>query len=92
MYRIIITRVEEKHVERQGAWVTVEQRPWTQKELLDSVFQHRSDEAFLKDHPLKEIKGYAPNTIGIEEREIELLKQNVEDLDIAAVIKAINKL
>jgi len=92
MYRITITKVEEKQTTRQGAWVTVEHRPWTLKELEGSVYAGQSTQQFLANNPLKEIKGYASSFPTTEEREIEVLKQNVEDLDIAAVIKAINKL
>jgi hypothetical protein len=92
MYRITITKVEEKRVERQGNWVTLEQRPWTPKELQGSVYDSPKGDSFLKENPLKEIKGYAPNTTSTEEREVEILKQNVETLDLAAVIKAINGL
>jgi len=92
MYRITITKVEEKHVEKQGQWTTIDKRPWTPKELQGSVYDSPKGDSFLKENPLKEIKGYAPNTVGIEEREIEVLKQNVETLDVATVIKAINGL
>jgi hypothetical protein len=92
MYRITITKVESKQTTRQGAWVVIDERPWTSKELEGSVYSGQSNQQFLDKNPLKEIKGYAPDVSVTEEREIEVLKQNVEDLDIAAVIKAINKL
>ncbi len=92
MYRITITKIEEKKTARQGAWVTVESRPWAPKELDGSVYSGESNKQFLERNPLKEVKGYAPDIIATEEKEIEVLKQNVETLDLAAVIKAVNGL
>jgi hypothetical protein len=92
MYRITITKVEEKQVTRRGEWTVVDKRPWTQKELSDSCYAGTREDDFLKSRPLKEVQGHAPDTTETREQEIEILKQNVETLDVASVIKAINGL
>ena len=41
---------------------------------------------------IKEVYGYTPEVEKAQTVEVEVLKQVVDDLDLAAVIKAINKL
>lgn len=45
-----------------------------------------------KDDKGENIWGYTPEIMKKQEVSIQILKQNVEDLDLNSVIKAINKL
>lgn len=93
-FKIVITRVEEKAVRRNGPHALLEKRPWTKEELDDRHgFAFReSREKFLDGTPLKEVYGYAPPVDVVESVETQVLQQTVENLDLPAVIKAINKL
>jgi hypothetical protein len=88
-YRITINRIDIVQTTKLGPWTTIEMRPWNEDEIAD---RFESPEAILKHTPLKEIKGYAPSVIEVSEKETEVLKQTVEDVDLAAVIKAINNI
>jgi hypothetical protein len=89
-YQITIKKIETKTVTKQGAYTVIDTKPWAAELLDDEVYGGK--EQFLKSNPLKEIRGYAPSYEGIETVETEVLKQTVETLDLAAVIKAINGL
>lgn len=89
-YEITIKKIEEKPVTKRGEWTIVDKRPWTKEELSKESATSYSETDFLKMNPLKEIRGYAPDWNGIEKSETEILKQTVDSLDLAAVIKAIN--
>jgi hypothetical protein len=92
-YKITITKIESKVVKRKGNWTTVDQRPWTDEELSHEFSQHYGNkQGFLEKNPLKEIRGYAPPVDGIETEETKILEQTVNELDLAAVIKAVNDL
>ena len=86
-FQIKIT--EKKTVTKmvRGSWVILGQTPVTKKDLEECAF---ASEKF--DSLLKEKRGYAPTREDDVEVEIEILKQTVEELDIAAVIRAVNKL
>lgn len=90
-YKITITKIEERTVTKRGEFTLVNERPWTEEELNKEMASHYGDrQEFLKDNPLKKIRDYAPSWQGIEQVETEVLKQTVETLDLAAVIKAVN--
>lgn len=65
-------------------------RPYTDAELSESEFYRQSDNG--KKGETKPIYGYAPDREEDVKREVEILKQSVESVDLAAVIKAINNL
>ena len=89
-YKITIEKIETVTTTERGAYTIIDRVPWTPAMLADAEEQAWSRAS--EREALKEIRGYAPD------REIEALKtsqilqQTVEDLDIAAVIKAVNKL
>ena len=87
MYTITIEKTETKRKLVQGDWVIIEQRPWTQKEM---------DEAFgqfdPKPHPLKEIRGYPPAREQNVMKTSQVFQQTIEDIDLSAVIMAVNNL
>lgn len=88
-YEIIIKRKEIKEVTKRGEFTMVSKVPWTDEEIAkrsESFYTSRQMDA------MREVKDYAPDWNGIETVETELLKQTVEELDLAAVIRAINKL
>ena len=48
-----------------------------------------------KDEPktrIEDVRGYTPEVEKLQVQTVEVLKQQVDDLDLASVIKAINKL
>lgn len=92
-YKITITKIEEKTVTRKGDWTIVDKRPWTEKELSDALSSHYgSTKDFLDKNPLKEVRDYSPSWQGIESNEIKVLEQTVSEIDLTAVIKAINNI
>ncbi len=92
-YKIVITKIEEKAVSKQGQWTIIDARPWTADELDNTDFSgYGNIKKFLDEKPLKQIYGYTPNFQVVEPTETEVLQQTVETLDMAAVIKAINGL
>jgi hypothetical protein len=90
-YVVTIKEIEDvPHTER-GSWTVIDKRPWTTHEMAEESGLHNTDR-FLKDNPLKEVLGYAPDRETRKIVETELLRQTVETLDLAAVIKAVNGL
>ncbi len=90
-YKITITKIEEVKATKEREYRVIDHRPWTQKELDDNV-SYEPVEKFLERTPLKQVMGYAPEVETTKPVETEVLKQTVDELDLAAVIKAINRL
>jgi len=90
-YRIVITKIETRTVKKRGAHEIIEERPWTKEEFSDETM-YQGPDAFLKSNPLKRVYGYAPSWQGVETEETELLKQTVDELDVQAVIRAVNNI
>ncbi len=92
-YQIIITRIDTKKTTKRGEYTVIDKVPWTQKELSKASDEiYGTSVNFLNENPLREVRGYAPNYEALESVSTQVLQQEVEDLDLAAVIKAINKL
>jgi hypothetical protein len=91
-FEIIIKRKRTVTQIERGQWALLEKRPWTDKELADASPSYSGKEKFLETNPLKEVNGYRPEREVLAVEETEILKQTVETLDLAAVIKAINGL
>lgn len=91
-YSIVITKIEEKTVTKHGEYNTIDERPWTNEDFNKDKSAYQKPEVFLAANPLKRIFGYAPSWEGVEIEETQLLKQTVDELDLTAVIKAINGL
>jgi len=94
-YEIIIKKTEEVTRLKKGEWGVIDKRPWTQEEVADQTnhtFYRSDSNQFLERNPLKELMGYRPERDTVETVETEILKQTVDNLDLAAVIKAINNL
>jgi len=94
-YEITIKRTTTKTVTKRGEWTVVDKRPWKATEVTEEVdksYIYRSTDQFLEKNPLKEILGYAPDVQAEQTESTEILKQTVDELDLPAVIKAINKI
>lgn len=90
-YHVTLTKVEYRTVTRKGEWGTVDERPWTQKELDDNAKAYNQQD-FLEKNPLKKVYGYKPDIADVEPKETKVLEQTLEDIDLPAVIKALNGL
>ena len=51
---------------------------------------YQSSKEFLETTPLKAVLGYAPDVEVEKTREAQIYRQTVDDLDITAVIAAVN--
>jgi hypothetical protein len=92
-YKITITKVETIQATEPGEFTTIEERPWTQDELNSERAACYGDfSGFLEKTPLKKVFGYSPRRTVDKQIETEVLKQTVEELDLPAVIKAVNGL
>lgn len=94
MYKITITRITDRKQLQKGDWTIVDQRPWTAEEVSEETRKMYGESArdILKEKPLKQVYGYTPDREVVVNVETEVLKQTVETLDLAAVIKAVNGL
>lgn len=91
MYKIVITKVATAKEIRRGEWTVVENRPWTSAEIAAAAEAY-VPKSFVEKTPTKAIYGYTPEREATVQTEIEVLKQTVDALDLAAVIKAVNNL
>ena len=91
-YQVTITEITEEIVTKRGAHTVIAVQPWSESDLDEKIrwAQERSD--FLKSTPVKQIYGYAPSFESTETTRTAILEQTVTELDLAAVIRAINKL
>ena len=87
MYEITIKQMVLKKVPGGKNWKIIDERPYTKKEAENMNAISMED---LKKFPLKKVYGHTPEIIIEELVEVEILKQTVNDLNITAVIKAIN--
>lgn len=93
MYEITITRIESKvELKRSDSYETIDKIPWKEGELDDTSAYYGNPEKFLKENPLREVRGYPPAREVTVNTKTEVLKQTVNELNLAAVIKAINNL
>lgn len=93
MYEITITRIESKvEMQRSDSYAVVDKIPWTDEDLKDRSTHYGNPAEFLKENPLHEVLGYPPAREVTVNTKTEVLKQTVDELNLAAVIKAINNL
>lgn len=90
-YQITITKLSDVQTMKKGAWTVIDKVPWGEKTLSQAEI-YGSTENFLNRNPLREVLGYAPDVSTTITKETEVLKQTVSDLDLTAVIKAINSI
>ena len=87
MYEIIIKKKEWVDEITGQKWEIIDECPLSKKDMENSYYEDNKYEGVLKS-----VYGYTPKIVKKVETEQELLKQNVEDIDLPAIIKAINKL
>ncbi len=93
MYEIVIKRKVFKDTRCGHEWKIVKEDFWTKKEMKEEDYhkQQEIDKAYSEGKiPKKCHWGYTPETIKSVESETELYRQNVDELDLVKVIKAIN--
>lgn len=88
-YKITIEKIEAVTTTKRGEHTVIAEVPWTDKELMN-----RSETYYRQSEmpPLQKIYGYAPSVEVTEQKSSKVLEQTVEEIDMAAVIKAINKI
>lgn len=92
-YEIIINRVTTRTVLKRGDHTIIDKRPMTEAELADANGPFRAAYEQKPDaFKLKEVYGYAPDREEDEKVEEQIFRQQVEGLDLADVIKAVNKI
>jgi hypothetical protein len=91
-YRITITAISERTVTKKGAHTVIDERPWTMGDVDADLKYYQNPDEFVKSSPTKKVYGYAPDVQEVEKVETQILQQNVDTLDIPAVIKAVNGL
>lgn len=87
MYVVTVTRVEKVEVLKQGEWGVVETRLYTEEEMQT---MGGDPERFRGE--TKTIRGYPPDRVVTEDRVTNIYSQTLEQLDLAAVVAAINGL
>lgn len=92
-YKVTIEEIEEVEVTERGEHTVIDERPWTESEVKEeNRFGTQSAEKYVEKNPVKRIYGYAPDRKKIQENRREILVQTVNEMDVPAVIKAVNGL
>lgn len=91
-YKITIEETKDVTILQQGAYVVVDRRPWTEKEINEASMSAYRERPLVEKEPLKEIRGYAPSREAVETKCVQIFQQVVATIDLGAVIKAINSL
>ena len=81
-YEITITKIEVREVESGVEWTTIEKRPLTEEEAEQTYATLRSQQ--------KTIYGYTPKIVRSEPVTTEIYRQTMPEIDLPAVIKAVN--
>jgi len=89
-YEIIITKIEIQEVESGNEWTQVGEQPLTEDDVKQSIY----DPGLMKTDEVKLKKkfGYTPRIVKSQAVTTEIYRQTVSELDLSAVIKAVNKL
>lgn len=96
MYQISIKQLVTKRELSQGtSYVVIGQRLMTESDISGSAYSSKDElrEKLLAGTPVKfDVRGYPPAIETETEKEVVILSQTIEELDLPAVIKAINKI
>lgn len=84
-YEITVTEYREVKKLSGGVWTVI----GTKEEFRDKTVVTRDDEPRTR---IVDVYGYTPQFEKIEQENVAVFNQRVDALDLAAVIKAINKL
>lgn len=88
MYEIIIREITETETTTGGKWTVVDKRPFTDEEIADANEHFRK--TTMLHEALKEVYGYLRDETIVEKQTHEIYRQEMENLDVQAVIKAVN--
>lgn len=88
MFEITIKEIKTVTKLVRGEHTVIDERPYTDDELSDCGMYRAAG----KDGETKRVYGYAPDREEDVKIDREIFSQTVEDLDLPAVIKAINKI
>lgn len=86
MFKITIEEIKTIEETEEGEYMVIDKRPYTAAEIGE-----QGNPEYYKDK-LREIRGYAPNKTVSKKISIETFKQTVDELDLPAVIMAVNGL
>lgn len=89
-YKITITETKTVEKEEQGSYTTLKQE-YISRDKYDSLpFSEQKDWKESEGQYIKGIYGYPPLRLVSKEVETKIYEQTVEDLNITAVIEAVN--
>jgi len=86
MYKITIEKIEITKQTVRGEYGVIDKRPYTKEEVENS---HDADQLKGK---IKEVWGIKHNVEKTVKTEQMILEQTVDDLDLIAIVKAINNI
>ncbi len=89
-YKITITRTDHVKGTERGPYTVIARVPWTDADFKGSASGYQANGGVLEKEPLREIRDYAPSFEVVKPVDTQLLAQTVDELDLVAVIKAIN--
>lgn len=92
-YEIIITKTTVEDVESGGNWQQVGEEPLTEDDYRQSIYDG-SLIPFISNGEirLKKVFGYTPKIVKSKTITAEIYRQTVSDIDLPAIIKAVNKM
>lgn len=93
-YKITIEKIETVTVTERGDFTVIDRVPWDQQGLDRFAAYGGSQAAALKDEPLREVRGYAPD------REVQKLERTTvyeqtvpeQHFNLAGIVVAVNGL
>jgi hypothetical protein len=94
-YKITIEKTEEKTIIERGDYQVIDERPYSDEEVNN--MNQRDQRDFRERAPeqgilIKKIYGYPEDKTTIKQYTKKVFEQEVDELDVASVIKAINGL
>jgi hypothetical protein len=88
VYEIIVNKIEKATRTVQGDWCVVEQRPYTDAEVEKANREWRGNREKVTE--TRDIYGYAPPKTIQEELKRQVYRQEVDEVELGALIKAVN--
>lgn len=89
-YEITITKIEIQEIESGSIWTQVGEALLDESDLKQSIYD--GSVVSRDEVRLKKVFGYTPKITKMETITIEIYRQIVPELDLPAVIRAVNKL
>lgn len=92
-YRVTIEQIENEEYTQRGAYTIIDRVPWPKEDVEQFAGMNRVGLVSpMEKEPLKEIRGYAPDTQCVREKTTKIFEQTVGSIKIGSVIKAVNDL